>query len=162
MHHCAGFLAARSATARLNDMLYSLVYTSRQNRPFDPADLPSLLQKSRLANSKAGITGMLLYWQGTFVQVLEGERKQVCKLADAISQDRRHGAFFICSRQQIAVRQFAGWSMGFSDLDLPATPGKHDEPGYRPLSRELIEGNPSLVKKLLLQFGHLQDQPVEA
>ncbi len=144
-------------------MLYSLVYTSRQNRPFDAADLQSLLQSSRLANSQAGITGMLLYWQGTFVQALEGERKQVCRLADAISQDRRHGAFFICSRQQIAVRQFAGWSMGFRDLDVAATSGGRNdyvEPDDWTLTRELIEGNPSLVKKLLLQFGHLQSQPI--
>lgn len=146
-------------------MLYSLVYTSRQNRPFDTADLPSLLHRSRVANSRTGITGLLLYWQGTFVQALEGERKHVCRLADAISQDRRHGAFFICSRQQIAVRQFAGWSMGFRDLDADTTPGgRHDgvEPGDRPLTRELIEANPSLVKKLLLQFGSPQAQPVEA
>ena len=146
-------------------MLYSLVYTSRQNRPFDAADLPSLLHSSRAANSQAGITGMLLYWQGTFVQALEGERKHVCRLADAISQDRRHGAFFICSRQQIAARQFAGWSMGFRDLDVARTPGDHHdgvEPDDWSLSRELIEGNPSLVKKLLLQFVSLQGQPIIA
>lgn len=143
-------------------MLYSLVYTSRQNRPFDSADLQSLLQQSRVANSRTGITGMLLYWQGTFVQALEGEQRRVCKLADAISQDRRHGAFFICLRQQIAVRQFADWSMGFHDLDAREAPGGDSAcagPGDRPLTRELIEGTPSLVKKLLLQFSCLQAQP---
>jgi Sensors of blue-light using FAD len=43
-------------------------------------ELLSLLQQSQKNYSSLGITGMLLYKEGNFTQVLEGEKKQVSVL----------------------------------------------------------------------------------
>jgi hypothetical protein len=52
--------------------LISLVYLSAAVFPFQPEDLLELLGKSQERNHKLGITGMLLFKQGNFLQVLEG------------------------------------------------------------------------------------------
>ena len=89
------------------------------------------------------------------MQALEGEETVVAKLAEKISHDPRHASYFVCSRQQIDKRQFPDWSMGFTDLD--AADAGVDTPGYsdfmrRPLTREAITRDPTIINKLLLMF----------
>ena len=136
-------------------MLYSIVYTSQATAPVVTGALPQLLDAARAANSKMDVTGMLLYKDGAFMQALEGADATVCRLAEKISHDKRHRAYFVCSRKAIDKRQFGDWSMGFRNLDDDASLA--DVPGYsdfmnQPLTRETIERNPSMVSKLLLAF----------
>lgn len=136
-------------------MLYSLVYTSQNERPFSHEALLALLEKARDTNAGLGVTGMLLYKDGAFIQALEGEKKAVTDLAEKISHDPRHHAFFVCNQQEVAKRQFPDWSMGFQDLN--ATDELVNKPGYsdfmnQPLTKEAIERDPSIVNKLLLMF----------
>ena len=136
-------------------MLLSVVYTSLGSRRFTHEELMALLEKAREKNRRLDVTGMLLYKDGAFMQALEGDDATVDRLAEAISRDPRHNAYFICSRQPIERRQFADWSMGFTDLDAGDAGSK--VPGYsdfmsQPLTREAIERDPSLVTRLLLMF----------
>ena len=136
-------------------MLYSIVYTSQASTPVATDTLLQLLDAARAANSKLDVTGMLLYRDGAFMQALEGEEQTVCRLAEKISHDKRHRAYFVCSRKAIEKRQFGDWSMGFRNLDgdtsLPDLPG-YSKFMNQPLARETIERNPSMVSKLLLAF----------
>ena len=70
--------------------MYHLVYTSVAVAPFSEVDLIQLLEQSRNSNKTTDITGILLYIQGKFIQVLEGEKTVVNKLYTKIVGDVRH------------------------------------------------------------------------
>ncbi len=57
--------------------MFSLTYVSSAVRPFAEDELADLLAVSRQNNARLGITGMLLYKDGNFMQVLEGEEAEV-------------------------------------------------------------------------------------
>ena len=94
-------------------MIYQLVYVSRACTEMDTDTLDELLRLARLNNSKRDITGMLLYHDGSFIQVLEGEKSAVEKLFAAISDDPRHENANVVLRTEVEDRTFDQWSMGY-------------------------------------------------
>ena len=60
--------------------MYHLVYTSHATHPLTPEDLIELLRESRENNKAHHITGMLLYLNGKFIQILEGMKGDVIKV----------------------------------------------------------------------------------
>jgi hypothetical protein len=82
----------------------------------EPAMLPSIVDVSVRSNKRRSITGMLLYADGSILQVLEGEKEVVQEAFRIIELDERHSGIFVLIEQEIATRQFASWSMGFKHL----------------------------------------------
>lgn len=76
-------------------------------------ELQTLLQECRENNARMGITGMLLYGNQTFVQVLEGEEPTVNALLETIKRDPRHTNVQLLQRKTIERREYSDWSMGF-------------------------------------------------
>ena len=70
--------------------MISLIYVSSAVELFSAAELATLLETSRRNNAPTGITGMLLYKDGSFMQVIEGEEEEIHKLHSRISRDPRH------------------------------------------------------------------------
>lgn len=107
--------------------MLQLVYVSSATELFSYSELVDLLAKSREKNARLGITGMLLYRDGNFVQVLEGEPAAVDSLYATIARDPRHTGAIVLLRQEKAAREFPEWSMGFRDLNSPEV---RSLPGY--------------------------------
>lgn len=99
--------------------VFSLLYLSQSTIPFSKQDLRELLTKSRENNSQLGITGMLLFKGGNFLQVLEGRQETVMSLYERISRDSRHSQITTLFQGTSSQRDFPDWSMGFHDLDAP-------------------------------------------
>jgi Sensors of blue-light using FAD len=99
-------------------MLYSLVYTSNAVRDYDRNDLLSLLLQARNRNERLEITGMLLYAESRFVQVLEGEETTVLSLYKDICDDPRHINVTTIAENSIDKRMFPDWTMGYKNIDL--------------------------------------------
>jgi hypothetical protein len=76
----------------------------------------NLLQKARVENERLQLTGMLLYSDGNFFQVLEGEPDSVDGMYKKLHLDKRHHQLTMVVREPIAKRYFADWSMGFSSV----------------------------------------------
>jgi hypothetical protein len=95
--------------------MLQLVYASSAICPFSATDLTLILHRSRPRNELYGVTGMLLYHSGSFLQVLEGPQEGVDNVYRHILRDRRHTAATVLLRQEISRREFEGWSMGFAD-----------------------------------------------
>lgn len=93
-----------------------LVYISTATREFTHQDLIDLLEQARQRNTELNITGMLLYDRGTFIQVLEGEKKDVMAVYDSILRDDRNSGNYIVQEKSISSRNFPNWSMGFKNL----------------------------------------------
>ena len=93
-------------------MLVRLMYASRAVPAVDQEELVAILKKSKANNPKAGVTGVLCFSEGIFMQVLEGGRTAVNQLYNRIAADVRHSDVVLLHYDEIAERRFAGWSMG--------------------------------------------------
>ena len=93
-------------------MLVRLMYASRAVPAVDHEELLAILKKSKANNPNAGITGVLCFSEGIFIQVLEGGRNAVNILYNRISADSRHSDVLLLNYEEIEERRFAGWSMG--------------------------------------------------
>lgn len=100
--------------------MFRIIYLSAASHLFSKSELVALLEKSRVKNARLGITGILLYRDGDFLQLLEGEETAVRQLYRQIEADARHTAVTSLIEEQCEERLFADWSMGFRDLADPA------------------------------------------
>lgn len=96
-------------------MLFTLTYVSRATRDFSPGDLDALAEQSRRDNAAHGITGVLLYAEGRFLQRLEGPRDAIAALYARIARDERHTVVFTTDVRDLERRVFAGWGMALLD-----------------------------------------------
>ncbi|WP_295650491.1 BLUF domain-containing protein [uncultured Mucilaginibacter sp.] len=93
-----------------------VVYMSTAVRPFTDEELKGLLMQSQNNNKKNNLTGMLLYCEGSFVQLLEGEKQDLEKTYEKIFEDPRHKGIIEIAQGTIDKRNFPKWSMGFNTL----------------------------------------------
>ena len=134
--------------------MYRIVYVSSAVDLFSDQALKDLLEKSRQNNHRLDITGMLLYKDGNFMQLLEGPMGAVQSLVAKIKLDPRHRGFIALLQEDKTKREFSDWEMGFTKLDAKTVV---DVPGYSdfldlPLDSEEFLENPSKALKLLLNF----------
>ncbi len=95
-------------------MLVRLLYASRVVDA-RPDSIESILSQSRQFNPASGITGILCYGGGIFLQALEGGRKAVSDLYGHIQRDPRHNDVVLLHYEEISERRFGGWTMGQVD-----------------------------------------------
>ncbi len=93
-------------------MLVRLMYVSTAVPAVDHEELLAILRKSKANNPSQGVTGVLCFSEGIFLQVLEGGRGAVNRLYNKIASDNRHTQVELLSYEEIGERRFAGWSMG--------------------------------------------------
>ena len=92
-------------------MLVRLLYCSRAADTSAQA-IDTILAQSRQHNALIGITGILCYGDGVFLQCMEGGRMQVSELYGSIQKDARHKDVALLHYEEISERRFSGWSMG--------------------------------------------------
>ena len=97
-----------------------MIYASAATVDFSAEDLHALLEVARKNNKALDVTGMLIYHNGSFLQVLEGEKDVVETLFKHIDKDSRHSNVRILLRGEIDERHFAEWQMGFYDTSTSA------------------------------------------
>jgi hypothetical protein len=98
--------------------MLAIVYISSAVPPFSDSDLIALLKQSRNKNAELEITGILLYKDGDIMQLLEGPKEAVKKLAQTIYADKRHRGIIQLLQRNISQREFPDWSMEFENLGV--------------------------------------------
>jgi hypothetical protein len=134
--------------------MFALVYVSSAVHSFSPPELVDLLKTSHDNNAALSVTGMLLYKDGNFMQVLEGDEKIVRPLYARIERDPRHRGLLVLIEGPIHARQFGEWSMGFRDLkaaDATSIPG-YSEFLNTPLTGAEFSADPTRCQRLLTTF----------
>lgn len=96
-------------------MLVRLLYVSRAVDK-DAKAIEGILESSRQHNPAAGVTGVLCYGGGIFLQAIEGGRAAVNQLYNHIVADPRHKDVVLLHYQEISERRFGGWTMGQVNL----------------------------------------------
>jgi hypothetical protein len=114
-----------------------VVYSSAALAPFSETQLSELLIRARKNNERLAVSGMLLYHDGSFLQVLEGEESTLESLFTVIAADKRHHRVVTLLKREVKERHFGEWCMGFaSSKNLPT-----NLPGYSEYLR--LRGNPA-------------------
>lgn len=104
-----------------NLSLFRLTYASVARAGLGHVELSAILKTSKHCNALHGITGLLYYGNGMFLQVLEGSRSEVNRLYHYISQDSRNRDCEVLNCGATATRKFGDWSMrlaGFSRTQM--------------------------------------------
>lgn len=83
-------LFASHAAARGTSYMHHIIYMSRATSHPSPMELVILLLQARDANERVAVTGALVYGNGQFMQVMEGEEAVVTALYERVTHDPRH------------------------------------------------------------------------
>jgi len=133
--------------------MYFLTYVSCAVAPFTNDQLRDLLVISERNNRRDEISGMLLYKDGNFLQVLEGTEDCVRQTYARIKLDMRHDGLITLLQGPQKERQFSSWSMGFRDLGSAVPkPAGYSEFMNSPLTGAEFAVNPSRAHDLLMMF----------
>ncbi|MGB5646861.1 BLUF domain-containing protein [Muriicola sp.] len=96
--------------------MFSLVYRSIARPGFDLDQIQGMLSKAKTFNHQQNITGCLLFYEGEFIQYLEGNQFKVLTLFDKIKEDKRHEKVELLSHGEIEKRAFETWDMAFENF----------------------------------------------
>lgn len=97
-------------------MMIQIAYLSSTPELLSSDTVAEILIKSRFNNERDGITGLLVYRDGSVLQFLEGEPESVNRLFNRISADTRHRQVIRLYEKHISQREFPEWTMGFTEF----------------------------------------------
>ena len=132
--------------------LDSLVYVSSAVRLLSFDEIGYLLKRARERNEENGITGVLLYIGGNFMQYLEGPKDNLDVIYKIIQEDNQHTCMILVSREAIEERQFSDWSMGFQTREVEGYVGSPGEKKLIEMILELPNDNSSTARIVLHSF----------
>jgi hypothetical protein len=134
------------------ELVHCVYCSASTDKDFGAAGLAALLAECREKNSRAGLTGVLLYRDATFFQVIEGDRSVVEALIERLVKDKRHERVTKIILEAIEERAFAQWTMGYSKIskeEQALIPGLND---FFAQGRSYMELGEGRAKTLLNAF----------
>lgn len=144
--------------------MYRITYTSHASRLFNRNTLPAITSVSRRNNAKREVTGLLVYYDRRFFQVLEGERETLVYLMNRIVADPRHREMEMVEHGTVDQRAFTTWRLCCAPEDapppgmLPASP-LHD---LVPVNSDLRGRDPRVRKHVRAFLAGLRELPAAA
>lgn len=130
--------------------MYQIAYISQATVTQPEEKLKAILREARIFNSQHQITGLLLYKDCSFMQVLEGNEEQVSALYKRICNDRRHTNVVTLIKREIERRDFRNWAMACFNLDTDS----EIEQGLKPFSLSAVLREVDRNKKIHKLIRH--------
>ncbi|WP_297766432.1 BLUF domain-containing protein [uncultured Muriicola sp.] len=96
--------------------VYQLTYRSEAIPEISAKEIEDILDEAKTHNSPNGITGCLVYHNGNFIQLLEGEEEKVLEIYSYIKTDKRHQNPHVISKGWGKERVFKDWNMAYIDM----------------------------------------------
>lgn len=134
--------------------MYFICYKSFANIGLQENQVINILHAAQKNNLKNGITGMLLFIENNFIQIIEGEKDAVENLFQKINNDKRHVGIKIVSQGFMNERFFPNWVMGFrilSKYDLEEMVALNGIGSFT-IDELLEKANPHIVIEMLKSF----------
>jgi hypothetical protein len=137
----------------LIQLIYSSMLAGNDESVIQPIHASALRH-----NKENSITGMLLFYQGYFLQVLEGERNDVMSTYLRICQDPRHSKVRTLLEQNTKDRQFPTWLMGFRNINKTYL---NEFPEYKPycedgFAGEELRSKPGVALRMVQAFSRYE------
>jgi hypothetical protein len=112
-----------------------IIYISSSQEYLNGEKIEMLLGQSRKYNLENKISGILIYIEGDFLQVIEGPKFAILDLFESIKKDSRHKRIMTIVNTEIKKRSFPKWNMGFCAMDYKEL---KEIKGYENLSTETL------------------------
>jgi hypothetical protein len=103
--------AAGTVLSEDDSVTYQIIYSSRATQPMSEADLEAILADARQGNEARRVTGALVYVDGHFLQIIEGDEQTVRRLMAGIAADSRHAEVTVFSEIALDAPMFSSWRM---------------------------------------------------
>ena len=137
--------------------MINLIYFSAASYLYTNKELLDLLKICRKKNGVLNITGLMIYHEGSIIQILEGEAENVHTLYNQISKDSRHKSLLKVIDTGIEKRSFSDWSMGFKNV---STQDWTNIIGYLNLNniedfKQIEESENKHIIKIINSFGRV-------
>ncbi|MEM7624528.1 MAG: BLUF domain-containing protein [Planctomycetota bacterium] len=97
--------------------VHHLLYISDASDDLNTDNLDAMVRPFRTKNRARGVTGVLFYSAGHFIQLLEGAGPIVERLYETIRADPRHHNVRRLVMCPVDRRMFREWDMGLLNLD---------------------------------------------
>jgi len=135
-------------------MPFQLIYSSAATERMPKSKLYKILLGARSRNESLDVTGLLLFVNGVFLQILEGERDVVSALMKKISSDPRHSSVKVIQETDVEKRTFPSWRMAYV---TPSTKELANWAGLRSTTTleetlEMLHSDPSRVPGVLIRI----------
>ncbi len=139
-----------------DDKVYQLSYVSTGCDCLKYEDIKEILESSNKNNSELDITGILIYCNKHFFQILEGNREDIMELFEKISIDRRHDGVIKIQEGYADSRRFTSWNMAFKSYNKELKPldNFNTEEFYAYIHQQLEKGR-DVSLQILLDFFDL-------
>lgn len=113
--------------------MYELIYVSSAIIKLSDEELNTILVQARQYNIAHSITGILLYIDGDFLQVLEGKKENIDCLFEKIKRDKRHNGVLVVYEGKKVKREFPEWAMSFRSTNYETL---RDLSGFEQLTKK--------------------------
>jgi Sensors of blue-light using FAD len=134
--------------------IVQITYVSKASMEFGTADLLKLLIDSRNYNKDNDITGILIFENDKFLQVIEGSGDTTENLFQRIVKDGRHHDVNLIASKEVARHEFPKWTMAFAGAGSLA---RYSFRGFKPIIDSSDQSNTTDVldaaNRLLNQFS---------
>jgi hypothetical protein len=135
-------------------MPYRIMFSSQATQPMTATGLEEILTDARTGNQARNVTGALVYVDGVFFQIIEGDKDVVYELMTSISSDSRHHSVKVFYEAEADVRAFESWSMAYLTPTAEQMSNWAGLPGTATVEELLAEVNrdPQRVPKILINI----------
>ena len=135
-------------------MPYQIMYSSQATKPMMVTGLEEILTDARTGNQARNVTGALVYVDGVFLQIIEGDKEVVHKLMASIASDSRHHSVKVFYEIEVDVRAFGSWSMAYLSPTAEQMSNWAGLPGTATIDELLADVNrgPHRVPRILVNI----------
>ena len=109
------------------EKVFQLVYVSEAVEDISYTDILEILQVSRRHNQRDEISGILIFREGRFLQLLEGPEVKVRQALGRVLLDERHFSLRVLTEVHSEKRIFDAWFMAYQDGDISSPSVSHIE-----------------------------------
>ena len=102
-------------------MLSHLIYVSNRKADCTEKEIENILSSCKKNNPPMNITGVLLYSDRKFIQLVEGDSRTIMDLYNKIKLDSRHEKARMISYGPIKEKSFPSWHMASRNLSNQLT-----------------------------------------
>ena len=139
------------------EKIYRLAYVSTACDCLKLDDINNILDSSKVNNQAENITGILIYCNKHFFQILEGDENDVKELYEKIAIDCRHDNVIKIQEGEVEKRNFGNWSMAFKSYnkELKYLDNFNNEQFYSYIYSQLQDQSEDVSLKILADFFDL-------
>ena len=132
-------------------MHYAICYVSTAQRDLEPSEIVEILDQTEVRNNEYGVHGFLIYSEGNFFEVLEGNKELILELYEVIRQDERHKNIIPIFEKSINGKPFDPENGYFISANTQYR--KLNVDNFRNCIKDLDGGTQKVINQMLLQIG---------